>query len=964
MNIEKIINIIVPVLLFFCTVPLTAQSELPDIEDLRRWNTHMMYAKDLSDEELLEIAQSDYICYIVPHTHWDREWGRSYEQHRIDLLNIMDNVLTILEENKEYRRFVLDGQSSIITDYLKLRPENVSRVKKLAQQGRLLIGPWYTQPDMLVSSGEEMIRNLLLGIRTARDAGGVMMFGHTADNFGYCAQLPQIYSGFGIKGASLYRGPDSSADYYKNVFKWQSPDGSSVYVANLMGPSGYLMFTWPFNVPELPEALLLRALPYYTPYLLTNHLLLPAGSDALEPGEDLPVVLKRLENTFPNMDFHVASFSEYLDQVLAQNPDVPSYAGPLRKDHACTGSISARLDLKRQNAKAYTNLENFAEPVSTLAWLTAGRRYPAEALERSWKYLFENLTHDDMAGYSIDPVQKINETRFFEANRLAETLVIRGLKTLVEKIRTPDKSDILNKPIVVFNTLPWKRSAVAETWFSVTARGRRTDLFHEGNYQSYIVRDLDGQLCPSNIVKQYGDVFRICFIAENVPAFGYKTFQLVAIKKKPEVFKPKADVKVIENKLIKLTFLEDGRFDLLDKETGIEYPGLHYFEDQETAGGNPLYFSFSSNPLSTIGNKAKLLLYEANAVNTTMRIQWPDWRVPASPGAEEMVSMPVTSYITITGDNKRVDIYTEIENNSQNHMVRAIFPIPVKVDSFYSGAQFGVQTSPVWYPQNAPDGPWSHEIYPHLDWCDVSDGKQGLAVYDRGTPAISVYPVIEKTGKIRRTGTKILLPLFRACPSNSGDIRPSIPTHRLSSEKEAVSAQMFGQQRIYYSIFPHTGNWREANIQGKALNTATRLWPETLTINDYAKWQIGPYGFEQSFSYPEGTMPTEQSFLSLKPEDVLLSAFKKAEKGDAVILRFYNSSGLPVTAKFDYFSRVRNATAVNFMEEDSAGLLKINYETSPEGRTLGTVKLGPFQIITVRMDLTPPIEHTWKHTLY
>ena len=258
---------------------------------------------------------------------------------------------------------------------------------------------------------------------------------------------------------------------------------------------------------------------------------------------------------------------------LRRNPQIPDYTGGLRLGHACTGCISAHLDLKRQNAKAYTTLESFAEPFSALAWLVAGRRYPATSLERSWKYLFENLSHDSMAGYSIDPVHQINESRNFEANRIAEMLAIRGMKTLVEKIKSPDKGDILRKPLVVFNSLPWSRTDVVETWLSTTARGKLNDPFKDGQYTSYKVVDLDGNHIPAHIDGHGGEMFRIRFLANDVPALGYKTFLLEAIKEEPAAAPLKTN-RTLENQFVKLTFHKNGCFDLLDKETNLEYPGL------------------------------------------------------------------------------------------------------------------------------------------------------------------------------------------------------------------------------------------------------------------------------------------------------------------------------------------------------------------------------------------------------
>jgi alpha-mannosidase/mannosylglycerate hydrolase len=70
-----------------------------------------------------------------------------------------------MEQDPEYRYFMMDGQVLVLKDYLEVRPENRPRVESLVKAGRLLVGPWYSQPNEYMVSGESMIRNLLLGIR-------------------------------------------------------------------------------------------------------------------------------------------------------------------------------------------------------------------------------------------------------------------------------------------------------------------------------------------------------------------------------------------------------------------------------------------------------------------------------------------------------------------------------------------------------------------------------------------------------------------------------------------------------------------------------------------------------------------------------------------------------------------------------------------------------------------------------
>ena len=62
--------------------------------------------------------------HIVSHTHWDREWYYTFEQFRFRLVRLMDLLLDTLENDKRFEAFELDGQTSVVHDYLSLRPDN------------------------------------------------------------------------------------------------------------------------------------------------------------------------------------------------------------------------------------------------------------------------------------------------------------------------------------------------------------------------------------------------------------------------------------------------------------------------------------------------------------------------------------------------------------------------------------------------------------------------------------------------------------------------------------------------------------------------------------------------------------------------------------------------------------------------------------------------------------------------
>ena len=174
--------------------------------------------------------------HYIPHTHWDREWHKTFEAFRVRLGYSMEILLNTMENDKNFDYFTYDAQTSILDDYLTVYPENREKLKKLISDKRLFVGPWYTQPDFYLISGESLVRNLLIGSNIAEDMGHSMEAGYIPDSFGQSAQLPQILKGFDLKSVLVWRGI-ACDDIDDSVFSWQSPDGSEILGIHF--PLGY-----------------------------------------------------------------------------------------------------------------------------------------------------------------------------------------------------------------------------------------------------------------------------------------------------------------------------------------------------------------------------------------------------------------------------------------------------------------------------------------------------------------------------------------------------------------------------------------------------------------------------------------------------------------------------------------------------------------------------------------------------
>src|SRR5262245_20826594 len=373
---------------------------------------------------------------VVPHTHWDREWYRTHEQFRTRLVALLDSVLDLLERDPDFRCFSLDGQTIVIDDYLAVRPEARARIEKLVRAGRLAVGPWTVLPDEWLVSGEALVRNLRLGLGKGDALGGSQRLGYVPDQFGHVGQLPQIFAGFGFDAAVLWRGVGS--DVAETVFRWQAPDGTSVFSGYL--PNGY------FNgqlLPADPDALaarLAREIERLAPFARIDTLLVMNGSDHQTPEPRLPAALAQAAGKLDGVSAELGSLGTYLQRARREaRADRSLHKGELRsglRAPLLPGCASVRTAQKQRDAANDRLLVRALEPLSV--WLASlGGVADPGTLEFAWRVALENHPHDSICGCSVDAVHAQMETRFDRVAEIAGAELERVTRALAAKLAAP-----------------------------------------------------------------------------------------------------------------------------------------------------------------------------------------------------------------------------------------------------------------------------------------------------------------------------------------------------------------------------------------------------------------------------------------------------------------------------------------------------------------------------------------------
>ncbi len=386
--------------------------------------------------------------YIVPHTHWDREWYDPFQTFRMRLVKLVDELMPLLETDPSYSHFLLDGQMAVVDDYLEVRPEAEERLRDLATQGRLSMGPWYILMDEFLVSGETIVRDLQLGMQRGAAFGGVAQMGYLPDMFGHIAQMPQILRQAGFEHAVVWRGVPSSID--RTGFWWEAPDGSTVRAEYLV--SGYGNGA---AIANDAKQLVRRVEDHIAEVadFLVDGLLFMNGTDHQQPQPWLGHVVAEANAAQDNLVLEVASLPEYL--AIAPTDGLPRWRGELRsgaRANVLMGVASNRVDVKRAAALTERELEQRAEPAAAL--FMAEDDWPQSLFELAWLGVIRNAAHDSICACSVDEVVEAVLCRFAESRQIATGITSQALGALARSIAPTGQ--------VVVNLSPRPRSGVVE----------------------------------------------------------------------------------------------------------------------------------------------------------------------------------------------------------------------------------------------------------------------------------------------------------------------------------------------------------------------------------------------------------------------------------------------------------------------------------------------------------------------
>ena len=895
--------------------------------------------------------------HVVPHSHWDREWYFTTSRSKVYLMKDLKDVLDTLESNPDFKYFMVDAQGSLLDDYIKWMPQDKDRITKLVKEKKLVIGPWYTQTDQLVISGESIVRNMYYGMKRCETFGGYMNVGYVPDSFGQSGNMPQIYKEFGIDDTLFWRGVSDDMVNHTD-YNWRGDDGSVVFTTQI--PFGYYIGG---NIPEDPK----QSEEFWQKECFekaggrsaTKHIYFPNGFDQAPIRTNLPEIIKERNEKDPENEYVISCIEDYIKDVKSENPELEEVSGELviAKHMRIHKSIfSSRSDLKVMNTQIQNYVTNVMEPLLTLSY-NLGNDYPHEAVGEIWKLLFENAAHDSIGSCISDTANEDVYVRYKQARDIAVNLVELHSRLIATSVKNDAEMTF-----TLINTLPQKRNdtVVVKTYIP---GGNFAILDEKGNKVDYTViesRDLTDYVLSQTIKLDPSRKFyvpsqvleaTIAIKTSDVPAFGYVQYTLDTKGNSAKNLEKK---NTLENEFYAINVEEDGSLTITDKENNVTYKNQGVLVENGD-DGDSFNYSPPRKDLEVFSNKSECSvevsgsdIYDQAVIKFNMVVP-KDLEERAE--GKVSVNLPITMTVALRKDSKVIDFNVHVDNKGLSHRLCVLFDSQIVSSFNYADEQFGSIKRPNYYEkemklymasaENKTEkktgvqelANWANDqstwqeppisIEPTQSYVSLTDGKQGIAVIPQG---VREYEVLDDH--------MIRLTLFRTYGFMGKEnliYRPG----RASGERiiETPAAQLLKEMDFAFGFTTYASDINEANV-----DTLAKAYNTNIEVYTYAEFLNGRLNFSQREI--EGTKEARYSLFETENK-LVVSAMKKAEDNDGYIIRLFNGKNhenISDTIKFNF--DVKEAYYTNLREEKTEDI-------KVENNTINVKELSHCKFVTI-----------------
>jgi len=852
-----------------------------------------------------------YIFHLIPHTHWDREWFLPRAAFHARLVEMLDELIERLQSDPAFRTFLLDGQTVLVEDYLRVRPERENDIKALVKTGRLQIGPWYVLADELIPSGESLIRNLLLGAADAERLGGRLDVMYSPDAFGHPGILPTLGREFGMKYGVVWRGLGGEPGQELDCFRWRGTGSREILVWHLP-PEGYeIGAALPGAGARLPD-LWAQVRTTLTQRAAGKHIPVFIGADHHAPHPALPRLRDLLAELEPDSAFRVSRLDEFFQ--AAESTTAKPIAGELRWSYGYTWTLQGihgtRAPLKRRHGQLELWLERIVEPLVALSRYTdesGGVRDRRPILETAWRTLVRTQFHDTIAGTTSDTVTRAAEQRLTAVAAYADELTRGALHDLAryDPDLARERREGSEPTLVLWNPAARPRGGVtvadvtffrSDVLVGPPAPGR---LPRQGTgYRPFSLSGPDGKPVPVQVLavrpeqerrdarRHYPDQdevdqVRVAFRAPVLPGLGLGALTVGSAVPFPRAEEARVRGRTLVNRFVQVTLGSNGTLTLLDRRRNERYDALLELEDAGDVGDAYTYCPPARNRVRQKSGRVSVRSLVTGPLVAALEARW-----------ELVRGIDVRLVIQLFADSPIVRATFELDNRNRYHRLRARCATGLAGVPAVAGAAFGtverdaVKVDPAAYPRETPV-----RTAPAQRFVAATRGERGVAVL---APAFFEY---EWT-----SDGDLLLTLLRAIGDLSRSDLPTRPGHA-GWPTTIQAAQCLGVTRIDFGLAPISA----ADIERG--DVVPQLWEEAFLPLQPLWLRDAP------------ALTPARHDIRLEGTGLVFSSLKPAQVGSPMVLRCYNATNRKTAGAWRFEQGVKTAHRVRADEREAVALV-------------------------------------------
>jgi alpha-mannosidase len=836
-----------------------------------------------------------WTVFLVPHIHVDV--GYSDYQAKVAAIQSrsIDEAMDMTAQHPDFR-FSLDGEWDL-EQFLRTRnAAQQQRAITAIQKEQLYVPAQYANLLTGFPTAETLIRSLYPSADFSRVHGTPFNYANITDVPSYSWSYASILAAAGIHdlagGSNNYRAPVLLQGRLNEASPmwWEGTDGSKVL---LWYSRIYQQMQMLFGLPPLISAghdtfpLFLQM--YEKPGYRANATILYGtqveNTDLFPQQSELAGKWNGIY-AYPHLEY--SGFKDALENIKGQFgdaiPTIRGDGGPYWEDGIASDAYYAAME-RWNEGRAPT-----AEKLATLSSLVNPNLVPdKEALRRMWTniVLMDEHTWDSYNSTtdsaSMEAVQQlaIKDQYAVNAAAAADFVAKNNMAGIANAIPAGTGS------LIVFNTLNWKRSGPVGV-----------DIAKDQE----IVDSATGEVLPFEVMNS-GDNFRhVRFVAKDVPAVGYKVFD-VRQEQKASVEEKQTTATTLESPFYKLELdpatgairsIYDKQLqrELVNQQSPYRFGQYLYVSGGDKSPNSILQYSH-------VYPRPDLVIHPAQDGSIVSVEHTPEGWV-ARLKSQDTNTPSIATEIRLSDAEKKIELVEDIDKTSELKREAVYFAFPFAMDQpqFRYEIQNGVVD-----PANDMYPGAGHEWFSVQHWVSVQQDGFAGTVMPLDTSLVTL-------GDINRG----------EWPDQFGKRAGTVFSYVMNNYWDTNYRAAQGGHFQFHYIVTSAPSVDAPSLSRMGWEEITPLELDTVTSQDKALSPASQSSPDAIASH--ATLDGKQaSFLNVADPNLLLETWKASEDGNGTILRFLDLGGVERTVTVQApMLELKQATLTDAVERDQAPL--------------------------------------------